>query len=145
MASEVYGGGPNRGLAMQKVNGPAIGLMAMAGIGILFQLIGLVMRMLGTGMSMMNVPGGSGGGSEQVAAMMSGGLGIVAGILGILVGGFIIFAAMKMRALESWPMAIAASVLAILPCLSPCCCIGIPVGIWALIVLFDANVKASFS
>jgi hypothetical protein len=143
MASEVYGGGPNRGLAMQKVNGPAIALMVMAGIGIVLQLISLLMRMLGMGAGMMNVPGG-GDGSEQLAAMMSGGLGIVAGILGILVGGFIIFAGMKMRALQSWPMAVAASVLAIIPCLSPCCCIGIPIGIWALIVLFDANVKASF-
>jgi hypothetical protein len=143
MASEVYGGGPNRGLAMQKVNGPAIGLMVMAGIGILLQLVSLVLRMLGTGMSMMSVPGG-GDSSEQFAAMMSGGLGIVAGILGILVGAFIIFASMKMRQLQSWPMAVAASVVAMLPCLSPCCCIGLPVGIWALVVLFDQNVKASF-
>jgi len=118
MASEVYGGGPNRGLAMQKVNAPAIALMVMAGIGIFGQLISLVLRMLGTGMSMMSVPGG-GDSSEQLAAM-------------------------KMRALQSWPMAVAASALAIIPCLSPCCCIGIPVGIWALIVLFDSNVKASF-
>lgn len=143
MASEVYGGGPNRGLAMQKVNAPAIALMVMAGIGILGQLISLVLRMLGTGMSMMSVPGGSDG-SEQLAAMMSGTLGVVAGILGILVGGFIIFAAMKMRALQSWPMALAASVVAMVPCLSPCCCIGLPIGIWSLVVLLDNNVKASF-
>jgi hypothetical protein len=143
MASEVYGGGPNRGLAMQKVNGPAIGLMAMAGIGILFQLLSLLMRLLGTGFTMANMGGGAEG-SEQLAAMMSGTLGVIAGILGILIGGFIIFAGMKMRQLQSWPMAIAASVVAMLPCLSPCCCLGLPIGIWALVVLFDANVKASF-
>jgi hypothetical protein len=143
MASDVYGGGPNRGLAMQKVNGPAIALMVMAGIGILLQLVSLVARMLGAGMSMMSVPGGSDG-SEQLAAMMSGTLGVVAGILGILVGAFIIFAAMKMRALQSWPMALAASVVAMLPCLSPCCCLGLPIGIWSLVVLLDNNVKASF-
>jgi hypothetical protein len=143
MASEVYGGGPNRGLAMQKVNGPAIGLMAMAGIGILLQLLSLLMRLLGTGFTMANMGGGAEG-SEQLAAMMSGTLGVIAGILGILIGGFIIFAGMKMRQLQSWPMAIAASVVAMLPCLSPCCCLGLPIGIWALVVLFDANVKASF-
>ena len=75
---------------------------------------------------------------------MSGTLGVVAGILGILVGAFIIFAAMKMRALQSWPMALAASVVAMLPCLSPCCCLGLPIGIWSLVVLLDNNVKASF-
>jgi hypothetical protein len=144
MASEVYGGGPNRGLAMQKVNAPAIALIVMAGIGILGQLISLVLRMLGTGMSMMSMPGSGSDGSEQLAAMMSGTLGVVAGILGILVGGFIIFAAMKMRALQSWPLALAASVVAMLPCLSPCCCLGLPIGIWSLVVLLDNNVKASF-
>jgi hypothetical protein len=31
-----------------------------------------------------------------------------------------------------------------IPCLSPCCCLGLPIGIWALVVLLDNNVKASF-
>ena len=143
MASEVYGGGPNRGLAMQKVNGPAIGLMATAGIGILYQLLMIVLNVLGTGFNMASMAGQSGT-PEGMANMMSGTLGIVFGIIAILVGGVVFFGAMKMRALQNWPLAIAASVLAIIPCLSPCCCIGIPVGIWALVVLFDANVKASF-
>jgi hypothetical protein len=143
MASEVYGGGPNRGLAMQKVNGPAIGLMATAGIGILYQLLMIVLNMLGTGINMASMAGQSGT-PEGMANMMSGTLGIVAGVVAILVGGVVFFGATKMRALQNWPLAIAASVLAIVPCLSPCCCIGIPVGIWALVVLFDSNVKASF-
>jgi hypothetical protein len=143
MASEVYGGGPNRGLAMQKVNGPAIGLMATAGVGILYQLLMIVLNVLGTGFNMASMAGQSGT-PEGMTNLMSGTLGIIAGIVSILVGGVVFFGAMKMRALQSWPLAIAASVLAIIPCLSPCCCIGIPVGIWALVVLFDANVKASF-
>lgn len=143
MASEVYGGGPNRGLAMQKVNAPAIGLMATAGIGILYQLLMIVLNVLGTGFNMASMAGQSGT-PEGMTNLMSGTLGIVAGIVAILVGGVVFFGAMKMRALQSWPFAIAASALAAIPCLSPCCCIGIPVGIWALIVLFDANVKASF-
>lgn len=143
MASEVYGGGPNRGLAMQKVNGPAIGLMVTAGLGILYQLLMIVLNVLGTGFNMASMAGQSGT-PEGMTNLMSGTIGIVFGIIAILVGGVVFFGAMKMRALQSWPLAIAAAVLAIIPCLSPCCCIGIPVGIWALVVLFDANVKASF-
>ena len=50
----------------------------------------------------------------------------------------------ELLSLQSWPMALAASVVAMLPCLSPCCCLGLPIGIWSLVVLLDNNVKASF-
>lgn len=143
MGSEVYGGGPNRGLAMQKVNGPAIGLMVTAGVGILYQLLMIVLNVLGTGINMASMAGQSGT-PEGMTHLMSGTLGIVGGVIAILMGGVVFFGASKMRALQNWPFALAAAVLAIIPCLSPCCCIGIPVGIWALVVLFDANVKASF-
>lgn len=142
MGSEMYGG-PNRGVALAKVNGPAIGLMATAGIGILLQLASIAMNMLGTGINMSNL-GGSAGGSEAMAAMMSGTLGIISSILGILIGGLIIFGALKMRQLNNWGLSMAATVLAMIPCLSPCCCLGLPIGIWALVVLLDDNVKRSF-
>ena len=59
MGSEIYGG-PNRALAASKVNGPAIGLMVTAGIGILLQLASIVMNMLGTGLNMANMAGDAG-------------------------------------------------------------------------------------
>ena len=37
-----------------------------------------------------------------------------------------------------------ATILAMIPCISPCCLLGLPVGIWSLVVLLDENVKASF-
>ena len=36
------------------------------------------------------------------------------------------------------------AIVALIPCLSPFCIIGIPFGIWAVIVLFDPTVKAAF-
>jgi hypothetical protein len=37
-----------------------------------------------------------------------------------------------------------ATILSIFPAPPPCCCLnGIPVGIWALVVLLDTNVKAA--
>jgi hypothetical protein len=35
-------------------------------------------------------------------------------------------------------------VVAMVPCLSPCCILGLPLGIWALIVLMKPEVKSSF-
>jgi hypothetical protein len=38
----------------------------------------------------------------------------------------------------------AASIIAIIPCFGPCCCLGIPVGIWALVVINKPEVKSAF-
>ncbi len=61
-------------------------------------------------------------------------------------GGFIIFGAMKMRQMRSWGLALAASIVAMIPYLSPSCgcCFGIPIGIWAIVVLCSQDVKAAF-
>ena len=42
-------------------------------------------------------------------------------------------------------LSVAAVVLSMIPCLGPCCYLGVPVGAWALVVLLDADVKASFT
>jgi hypothetical protein len=148
MGSEIYGGagfggGPNRGVAASRVNGPAIGLMATAAIGILLQLVSLAMNILGTGFNMANLAGG-GNTPDAVANMMGGTLGVIGSIFSILIGGVIFFGAMKMRQLQNWGLSLAATILAMIPCLSPCCCLGLPLGIWALVVLLDDNVKRSF-
>src|SRR5688572_2957537 len=143
MASEVYGGGPNRGLAMQKVNGPAIGMMVTGGLGALWSLISVVLNLLGASVNMASLAGQSGGSGDALATMTSGALGVVFALLGLVINGAVIYGAMKMRVLQSYPLAMTAAVLSCLPCF-PCCCFSLPIGVWALVVLFDNNVKASF-
>jgi hypothetical protein len=69
--------------------------------------------------------------------------------VGLAGSAFIIYGAMKMRALTGYAFAMAASILAMIPGLTCwCCCFGlpgIPIGIWAVIVLVDNNVKAAFA
>jgi hypothetical protein len=49
-----------------------------------------------------------------------------------------------MKRLENHGMSMAAAIIAMVPCISPCCLIGLPIGIWALTVLNDPSVKAAF-
>jgi hypothetical protein len=121
------------------VSGPAIFLLVVGGIGVAWQLLMLVLNILGTGLNVM------GGGRGSGFAMMQGGVGIVFNIIGLCVGGLIIFGALKMKNLQSYGLAMTASVIAMIPCVSPCCLIGLPAGIWALIVLLKPEVKAAFS
>jgi hypothetical protein len=85
---------------------------------------------------------------ERMAEMLAksgGGLsGIISGVIVLAASGLVIFGAIKMRQLQSWGLAMAASIVALLPCLGPCCCVGLPVGIWCLVILNKPEVKSAF-
>jgi hypothetical protein len=58
---------------------------------------------------------------------------------------FIFWAALQMRALKSWPLAMAGAIAAMIPLTTSICCVaGLPLGIWALVVLNKPEVKAAF-
>ncbi len=125
----------------EQVQMPAIVLMAVSALGMLGQVGALLARLLGMGLGSL----GAREGSEAVVAMMSGAVGIVISLLGLAIGAFIIYGAFQMKELRSYGMAMAAAVAAMVPCISPCCCLGLPVGIWALVVLLKPEVKQAFS
>jgi hypothetical protein len=53
--------------------------------------------------------------------------------------------AMKMKALEGYGLAMTSAIIGIIPlCPNECCC-ATPFGIWAVIVLMNADVKRAFS
>jgi protein involved in polysaccharide export with SLBB domain len=57
-------------------------------------------------------------------------------------GSLVIFAALKMKRLQAYWLAVIASVLAII--ISPSNLIGLPIGIWALVALSQQDVRAAF-
>jgi serine/threonine protein kinase len=61
----------------------------------------------------------------------------------VAVGIFTIIGAIKMRRLELYPLVVIATVTAMLPW-SPGCLIGLPCGIWALVVLSRAEIRVAF-
>jgi hypothetical protein len=141
--------------AAAKVSGPAIALIVVGALNIIASLY-----QGAQGIMVMMMP------EEQMRAQMEAqnpelqgqelpfdlsaftqGLGagiIVFYVLTLILGIVIILGAVKMKNLQSRGMAVAASVLAMIPCISPCCLIGLPIGIWSLVTLNDPNVKASF-
>jgi hypothetical protein len=118
------------------VKNPAMFLMIVAGISAVLRVVIIIMLIFGVGLSMLQ---GAGGGAVNGAAN------IVGAIVGVACDLFIIFGAMKMQKLQSYGLAMAAAIVAIVPCFSPCCIVGIPFGIWALIVLLKPEVKVAFT
>ncbi len=127
-----------RAAAMDQLKGPAIGLMATAGIGAAFQLLGLVLNLMGVGM------GALAQGNQDIPSMMSGGIGAVFSVIGLIMSVVVFMGASKMKNAESYGFAMAAAIIAMIPCLGPCCLLGLPFGIWALVVLMKPEEKAAF-
>jgi len=64
-----------------------------------------------------------------------------------LVGSSLLLASgVLMVRLRSWNLAVAGSIVALIPCLYNCCCCvtNIPLGIWALILLVRSDIKNAF-
>ena len=126
--------------AQAKVNAPGIALMITAILGMVIQALGIVLNVVGMGATAME----GGGGDESVVIFAQGGVGIALGIVSLIVGVIVFLGASKMRKLESYGFAMTASIIAMVPCVSPCCILGLPFGIWALVVLMNEEVKAAF-
>ena len=124
--------------AAEQVKGPAVGLMVVAVLGFVLQAISLVMNLVGASFLATQQN------NQAWANMFSGALGVVFGIIALLVSGLIFYGALKMKKLESYGLAMAASIVAMIPCVSPCCLIGLPIGIWAVVVLSKPEVKDAF-
>jgi hypothetical protein len=68
---------------------------------------------------------------------------LLAQVIGLVFGILIVVGAVKMLRLKSHGFATVASVLALLPC-GPAWLLGLPMGIWSLLVLSRRDVKAAF-
>jgi hypothetical protein len=125
-----------------KLRIPAIGLIVVA----VLNAISGVMLLLGRLVRLIN-------GQEPVITNEDQRLGYeVAGIyfpivslLSLAVAPIIIFGATQMLKVQGYGLAVLAAILALIPVTSICCIPGVPIGIWALIVLLSPQVKAAFA
>lgn len=120
-------GSRRRSDALGRVQGPAIGLIVCAVIGGLVQALAVIFQL-----SM----------GDGEAAQIAGA--VVQGAIVAITTPLIIVGALKMKSLNSYGMSITACILAMVPCFSPCCLLGLPIGIWAIVVLNDSAVKSEF-
>lgn len=134
----------DRFAALQRVKAPAMGMIVTGALGVVANLVGAVLALL---------PGSGFGADPEMYREMGlegfefmGGPAFAIGqtAIGLAITVVIILGGLKMRQLESYGLALTASILAWIPCTSPCCIISIPFGIWAFVVLLDKNVKQAF-
>ena len=140
-----------RTVALGKVKSPAVGLMVAGILNVLFSILSLVMiafmpaitKRLNAQLDQLHNP--------QLQAELHKSLenstsafGIASNVFGLLLSVLILWGAFKMKSLQSYEFCMTAAILAMLPCLTPCCLVGLPLGIWALVVLRKPEVKSQF-
>jgi hypothetical protein len=136
--------------AKSAVQGPAIGLIVCGAIGALIGLANVAETLLGGASqkeelrrALSELPPNF----QQFGGLietMTGPMGLVFAALGLLISVFTVFSGIQMQRLRNYWMPMTAAILGIIPCFSGCCCISLPIGIWALVVLMKPEVKAAF-
>lgn len=128
--------------AAEQVELPAITLMAFAVMCFLLGAFSLVAHLIGMGFG--SVVEQWPPELDPLRPVLTGPAGLAKAIFDMILSAVIFFAAHKMKRLENYALAIIGTVLSLLPCVSPCCCLGLPIGIWILVVLSKPEVKAAF-
>jgi phage FluMu protein Com len=129
-----------RRYASERVQAPAVGLMLVGALGAATQVLGVLSGMMR--LRMLPAFGPRGWGAP--AAMMSGNASLMVGVVLLALAVLVLYGAWMMWNLERYSWAMAAAIIALVPCTSPCCILGFPLGIWALAVLSDPAVKTAF-
>jgi hypothetical protein len=134
--------------ARRLVSGPAIGLIVTGILSLAISLLSLVMHLtvvLGL-RSVQAMPSPSPQFQQLFSVLnsLNGPLGLVSDAFSLTMGTLITLGAFKLKNLQSYTFAYTMSILAMIPCFSPCCLLGLPFGIWALVVLSKPEIKAQF-
>jgi len=133
--------------AAARLKMPAILILIMAVIGMILSLV-----MLGARGAMLDwmLSGAiplDGNARNQLELARNAGIGIsdiLQALFGVAINVLAAFGALKMQRLENWGLSMTSAILVMLPCAGCCCLIGLPIGIWALVVLNKPEVKAAF-
>ena len=142
--------------AASSTKAPAIALICTASIGILVNLGSLGVALMTDQKAQLeqarqNLAAMPEGMREMMKALIDiqeqGGaaIQISAPIAFAALGALTLFGAIRMMKLTGYRLAIAGTIAAMVNCGTCCCVLGLPFGIWALVVLMKPEVKRSFT
>jgi hypothetical protein len=139
-------GGPGTGpsysgnvlYASKRVSAPAVCLIVISVLSLVFGALNILADIFKVGAVAMDDF------KNIMPVMFIGPVLIFSHVVGIIVDIIVLIGAIKMLRLQTYWLAMTASILALIPCIAPCCIMGLPFGIWALVVLSDPVVRMSF-
>lgn len=132
-----------------KITAPAIGLIVCGAVDGIYGVLNMVGHIIGNGGGVADVPPDAPPALRQILEGMNNAnpvVGVITSLVMIAVAALIIFGGVQMLRRQTYGLAMAASILTMLPCLTclGCCGVGEGIGIWALVVLSQEDVKRAF-
>jgi hypothetical protein len=144
-------GGISREQALEKVRTPAVCLIVFWALTLLNYLSDILFTVTGLRNQMLeslstSVPPEF---QPQIEQLMNQNPAVVYSLscFSLVIGILALIGAVKMLRLQTYGLALTGAIISVIPCFGPCCCCSlllIPFGIWALVVLSDAQVKQHF-
>jgi len=116
---------------------PAIAMIVIGSLSLLVAIPVLIFQVIGFVQASSQMSGET---PPQVYGVLVGV--IVGGLVSVVIHILIITGGVKMLKFESWGAALTGAILLILPCTA--CWVGLPIGVWATIVLSLGDVRARF-
>lgn len=114
---------------------PAVAILSLAAVSIVARLVLAAFEFA--------LPGPDGNDATVQASRMTGQ--IAGQIVGLVFNVVAIVGSIDMLKLKSFRNAQIGAVVTVIPCCSPCFVLGIPFGIWALVILRQPGVRESFT
>jgi hypothetical protein len=136
----------------QKLKIPAIGVIVTGALGGLLSLYGAIATLLGSNKMLgsnknieipTDLPPEAAGFLKGYLAMMET-FNLPLNLLALVMSVLTLMAGIRMLQRRSYGLVMTGVIIGMLPCLSACCCTGLPFGIWALVVLSNEEVRKSF-
>lgn len=126
---------------LRKVKAPAIGLIVVGSLNIIWAIISIIYN-LSVGLeNQANLYPNDQKGFYYAGLII--GFGIL--FIDLIIAPVIIYGAIQMMKGRKYGLSKAAAILAVIPFTSCCFLLGIPFGIWAIVVLSKPEVKAYFN
>lgn len=124
------------------VHGPANALIVVSsiavGVGLVFLLINFYLITSGAAEKLDQLNRG------QIAQTTKITVRVVWGVVLIIASTFVLFGSIQMRKMKNYAFARGAAIVSVIPCIGPCYILGLPFGIWALVVLGNPEVRDAF-
>ena len=130
----------------QKLKIPAIGIITTGALAGLLSLAGVIATLSGSSKNTELPPGlppEAAGFLKGYLAMMET-FNLPLNLLALVMSVLTLMAGIRMLQRRSYGLVMTGVIIGMLPCLSACCCTGLPFGIWALVVLSNEEVRKSF-
>jgi hypothetical protein len=129
-------------VARSMVQVPGVLLAVTGGIGGALYGFNLLMRLFGVQITPPSF--GSNPEFDHIFEFFAGGAGAALDVVWLGLSLVVLFGGLQMLRLQRYTFCLCTAIIALLPCISPCCCIGLPAGIWALVILSRPEIRAAF-